>query len=149
MLISQRMCTVLGGTGGDGTYRNTDNASYVHNVGGYCGPSQHGHLLMSWGTQTTVGKGGASGKCYTTTATVTPGTTCTVSLGLDGAETYLKCGSVKYSSNSGTAHAASGTTGGAGFGVSCGTGIYGKGGDGTSSGTNAGNYGLVHIKNAT
>lgn len=136
----------VGGTGSDGTYRNTDNASYVHNVGGYCGPSQHGHLVMSWGAQSTTGNGGSSGKCYTVNATVAPETTCQVVVGKNGAETYLQCGGVKYSSNSGTAHAASGTTGGAGFGVSCGTGIYGKGGDGTSSGTTAGNAGLVYIK---
>ena len=143
----------VGGTGGDGTYRNTDNASYVHNVGGYCGPSQHGHLVMSWGAQATTGNGGSSGKCYTKTVTVTPGTSCNVVVGTNGAETYLQCNGVKYSSNSGTANAASGATGGAGFTNTCSkdtsSSAYGKGGNGTTSGTTAGNAGLVYIKNAT
>jgi len=130
----------LGSNGGNGT---GSGGSFSN--GSYCGAGQNGYIEISWPALSTPGAGGASGKCYNVNANVTPGTNCTVTIGGAGAETKLTCGGSSWSSNSGSNHSASGSTGGGGYSAKCASGSYGKGGNGGASG--AGGY--MYIENAT
>ncbi len=137
-----------GGNGSPGTTNCQDNTfSYTNK----CGVGQDGIVIINFPTASIKGNGGNSGKCWTKTGiAVTPGTKCTIHIGgSSGGESYIQCGSAKYSSNSGTKqNVASGSTGGAGYSAGCDPGTYGKGGDGSTSSTaNNGKSGYIRIEN--
>ena len=118
---------------------------------GYCNAGQNGIVEVVIPSASITGSGGNSGKCWRKTGiAVTPGTKCTIHVGgSSGGESYIQCGSAKYSSNSGTRqHSASGATGGSGFSKDCNSGSYGAGGNGSTSTTpNPGKNGYIRIDN--